>query len=57
MEDSPKNSPSTWKQNVLFLKDREVNPDILIGVLMHLFLILCLIILLYLLAKQFLLIH
>jgi len=55
MEDSPKNYPSTWKQNVPFLKDREVNHEVVIGVLMHFFLFLCLIILLYLLAKQFML--
>lgn len=56
MEDSPKNSPTAWIQKVLFLNDRKVNTDVLIGALMHLFLILCLIILLYMLAKQFMLI-
>lgn len=56
MTDSPKNSPSTLKQSIPSLKAHKANPEVMIAILLHSFLFLCLIILLYLLAKQFMLI-
>jgi hypothetical protein len=53
MADSPKNSPTTSKQNISSLKAHKVNTEVMIAILLHSFLFLCLIILLYLLAKQF----
>jgi hypothetical protein len=53
MADFLGNFLSTLKQNTPYLKDHDVNPEVMLGALMHLFLVICIIILLYLLARTF----
>jgi hypothetical protein len=44
---------STIVKKIPFLNKYQINSEILLGVLMHLFLFLCIMFLLYLLARQF----
>lgn len=53
MAGSSVSSHSPSKKKVIFLKNHEIDLEVAIGLLMHLFLFLCLVILLYLLAKEF----
>jgi hypothetical protein len=53
MADFLGNFLSTIKRNVPYLKDHDVSSEVMLGVLMHLFLVICIIILLYLLARTF----
>lgn len=53
MADFLGNFLSTLKQNVPYLKDHDVSSEVILGVLMHLFLILCFIALFYLLVRKF----
>lgn len=53
MADSRENSTSDLKENIPYLKDHKVDSEVALGILLHLFLFLCFIILLYLLVRQF----
>jgi len=53
MTDSIGNLLSTLKQNIPYFKDHEVSSEVMLGALMHLFLILCFIVLFYLLVRKF----
>jgi len=53
MADFLGNFLSTLKQNIPYLKDRNVSSEVMLGILMHLFLILCFIALFYLLVRKF----
>jgi hypothetical protein len=44
---------SDLKKNIPFLKSDKVNSEVVIGIVLHLILFICILILLYLLAKQF----
>lgn len=44
---------STLKQNIPYLKDRDVNPEVALGIVLHLFLLLCFLVLFYLLVRTF----
>lgn len=44
---------STLKQNIPYLKDRDVNPEVSLGIVLHLFLLLCFLVLFYLLVRTF----
>jgi len=53
MTDSIGNLLSTLKQNIPYFKDHDVSSEVMLGALMHLFLILCFIVLFYLLVRKF----
>jgi len=53
MADFLGNFLSNMKQNIPYLKDHDVSSEVIVGALMHLFLILCFIILFYLLVRKF----
>jgi hypothetical protein len=53
MAGSLENFLSTIKKNVPYLKDHDVNSEVMLGILMHLFLLICFIVLFYLLVRKF----
>jgi hypothetical protein len=53
MADFLGNFLSDLKQNVPYLKDRDVSSETMFGILMHLFLVVCFITLFYLLVRKF----
>ncbi|KAF5048879.1 hypothetical protein DSECCO2_445550 [anaerobic digester metagenome] len=53
MADFLGNFLSALKQNIPYLKDRDVNSEIMLGILMHLFLVVCFIGLFGLLVMKF----
>lgn len=53
MAESGRNSPSDLKENIPYLKDHKVNSEVILGILLHLFLFLCFIILFYLLVRKY----
>jgi len=53
MADFLGNFLSSIKKNIPYLKDHDISSEVMLGVLMHLFLVICIIILLYLLARTF----
>jgi len=53
MADSTGNFLSTVKQNIPYLKDHEVNHEVALGIVMHLFIFICFITMFYLLIIKF----
>ena len=53
MADFHGNFLSGLKQNIPYLKDRDINPEVVVGVLLHLALLLSFLILFYLLVRKF----
>mgnify|MGYP000993596487 CR=1 FL=1 len=53
MADFLGNFLSGIKQNVPYLKDHDISSEVMLGVLMHLFLIICFIALFYMLVRKF----
>lgn len=53
MADSIGNFLSTVKQNTPYLKDHDVNHEVALGIVMHLFIFLCFITIFYLLVRKF----
>lgn len=53
MADFLGNFLSDLKKNIPFLKSDKVNSEVVIGIVLHIILFICILILLYLLARQF----
>ncbi len=53
MADFIGNFLSSLKQNIPYLKDHEVNREVALGIILHLFVFLCFIIIFYLLVRTF----
>ena len=53
MADSIGNFLSTVKQNTPYLKDHDVNHEVVLGIVLHLFIFLCFISIFYLLVRKF----
>jgi len=53
MAESIGNLLSTLKQNIPYFKDHDISSEVMLGALMHLFLIICFIVLFYLLVRKF----
>jgi len=53
MADFTGNLLSTLKKNIPYFKDHDISSEVMLGALMHLFLILCFIVLFYLLVRKF----
>lgn len=53
MAESTGNLLSTLKQNIPYFKDHDISSEVMLGALMHLFLIICFIVLFYLLVRKF----
>jgi len=53
MADFTGNLLSTLKENIPYFKDHDISSEVMLGALMHLFLIICFIILFYLLVRKF----